>query len=413
MLTSISFFRPKVAAVISSVLMAACGGGDSATPPVGGLTLDPGDGQVTVSWAATAGVEYWLGYLAASSVSLASGSPHTWVTNVSSPYTVTGLTNGTTYSFAMNGRTNGGPGGASTASVSTVPRTGGVTWTAGSATGTANLRSVAYGTASDATVNYVAVGDGGAMYRGTTGAAWTTVTTGPTINFRAALYTLSKFIAAGAGGNIYYSTDIATWTAATSNTTSNINALASNGTTAVAVGDGGTIRYSTDGITWTAAASVPTTNNLNGVTYAASGLWIAVGASGTLLTSTDGSTWTAQTSNTTANLNSVTKLVSTTLSTTGYTYVAVGANGTVLKSFDGATWTSATSGTTNELTAVVVPSTNSQFLAVGAMGTVMTSPDGITWTTQSSGTSANLLGMITAQVQYVAVGAGGVNINSH
>lgn len=413
MLTISQSTRLKLATVCASVLMASCGGGNSASPPVSGALLDAGDGQITVRWTAESGVEYWLGYLAAQTVSLAIGSPHTWAINVTSPYTVTGLTNGTTYAFSVNGRTDGGPGGPGTPSVATAPRPGGSTWNTNGALGTSALRGLAYGTASDATVDYVAVGSAGAIYKGTDGSNWTQVKTGPNVDFRAAIYTLSKFIAVGAGGQIYYSTDIATWTAATSGTTNNLNALTSNGTVVVAVGDNGTIRYSTDGATWSAATTVPTTNKLNGVIYAGSGLWIAVGANGTLLTSTDATTWTAQSSGTSLDLNGVAALTSTTLSSTGYTYVAVGASGTVLKSTDGASWTGATLSPASNLSAIVVPVTNSQFLAVGDAGAVVTSPDGVTWTAKSSGTTANLQGLITAQVQYVAVGTSGVNLNSH
>ncbi|MDR3371244.1 hypothetical protein [Rhodoferax sp.] len=426
MFTSIHSIRLKLAAASAAVMLAACGGGgSSAPPPTGGLTLDPGDGQVTVSWTATSGVDYWLGWLAASSVSLEIGMPHTWVLNVSSPYVLKGLTNGTTYAFSVNGRTDGGAGGAATPSMATAPRPGGFTWSAGTPTtlGSTAMRSLAYGTAADTSIDYVAVGDGSAVYKGTDGINWTAVSTsglpGSTFNFRAATYTLSKFIAAGSGGQIFYSTDMATWTAATSNISNaiNVNALASNGTTVVAVGDAGTIRYSTDGATWTAAASVPTSNTLNGVTYAASGLWIAVGANGTLLTSSDGSSWTAQTSNTTANLTSVATQV-----TTVYTYVAVGDAGTVLKSTDGSTWTSATVSPAANLTAVVVPSTNSQFLAVGTGGAVFTSADAVTWIDRSSSSSTtpstcaaghDWLGLISAQVQYVALASDGANCNSH
>jgi hypothetical protein len=410
--------RLKLAATLASVLLASCGGGGSATsPPASGVQLDPGDGQITVRWAADAGVEYWLGYLAGTSVSLAYGAPHTWFINVTSPYIMSGLTNGSPYAFSVNGRTDGGPGGAGTPSVYDTPRPGGVTWHTGTAMGTSAMRAVAYGIATDTTVNYVAVGDAGAIYKGTNGITWTAVTTGPassTVDFRAATYAFTRFIAAGTSGKIFYSPDMATWTAATSTTTNNVNALASNGTIAVAVGANGTIQYSADGITWVAAATVPTTKNLNGVTYGASGVWLAAGDNGTLLTSTDGSTWTAQTNITpavTANLNAV--AVQYTALTATYTYVAVGAGGVVVKSNDALTWTSASVSPAAGLSALVVPSTNSQFLAVGLGGAAFTSPDGITWTARATGTTTGLVGLTFANAQYIAVAANGVNINSH
>jgi len=386
---------------------------------------------VTVRWAATSGVDYWLGWLAAATVSLDIGSPHTWVINVSSPFVLPGLANGTTYAFSVDGRIGGGPGGPATPSMATVPRPGGATWNAGTppALGATDMHSIAYGTASDTTVDYVAVGNTSAVYKGTDGINWTPVTTtglpSSGFDFHAATYAFSNFIAGGSGGQIYYSSDMATWTAANASSVSSqpINAMASNGTIVVAVGNGGTILYSGNATTWAAAATVPSgTGNLNGVTYAATGIWLAVGDNGKLLTSTDGSNWTAQTSNTNAQLNSVAVLY--TASAGVYTYVAVGGTGnagTVVTSTNATTWAAIAVGGSN-LNAVVVPSTNTQFLTVGAGGAVYTSPDGNTWTdpriaattigTCNANTN-NWLGMITAQVQYVAVGSGGVNCNSH
>lgn len=369
----------------------------------------PGNGQVTVSWVPDPGVEYWLLYAPVSSISTTSPPPgHVWVLRVTSPYVVAGLTNGVTYSFTLNGRINGGPGGPGTPSVSAIPRPAGATWTAGAAMGTSEMHGVAYGTASDATVNYVAVGNAGAIYRASDGINWTSVTSAPIVDFNAALYTLGKFIAVGAAGNpagnIFYSTDIATWTPATSNTGSNLNALASNGTQVVAVGDNGTILSSTDGVTWTAPATVPTMNHLYGIAYSPSGLWVAVGAVGTLLTSADGSNWTSVAPVTGSDLKGVAVQVTTT-----YTFVAVGTAGTVLKSSDGANWTSQT------LTAsglFAVNASANQFLAVGAAGAAFTSPDGTTWTSQNTATSANLFGLFGSSTQYFAVGQGGTNISS-
>lgn len=444
MFTSIHSIRLKLAATSAAVMLAACGGGgSSAPPPTGGLTLDPGDGQVTVRWAATSGVDYWLGWLAAATVSLDIGSPHTWVINVSSPFVLPGLANGTTYAFSVDGRIGGGPGGTATPSMATVPRPGGATWNAGTppALGATDMHSIAYGTASDTTVDYVAVGNTSAVYKGTDGINWTQVTTtglpSSGFDFHAATYAFSNFIAGGSGGQIYYSSDMATWTAANASSVSSqpINAMASNGTIVVAVGNGGTILYSGNATTWAAAATVPSgTGNLNGVTYAATGIWLAVGDNGKLLTSTDGSNWTAQTNiapalTSSINLKSVSVLY--TASTGVYTYVAVGTGGTVLTSTNAttgtaATWASATvGGGAYDLNAVVVPSTNTQLLTVGTGGAVYTSPNGMTWTdprvaattvgTCNANTS-DWLGMISAAapiVQYVAVGNGGVSCNSH
>jgi hypothetical protein len=418
--------RRLLAALLISVLVSACGGGGPASPPAGGITVAPGDGQVIISWTADPGVDYWLFFVAGTSIStssLSSAPGHQGRTNVTSPYVLTGLTNGVTYAFTMDGRVSGGPGGPGTPSVTALPRPAGTTWTAGTTLGSTAMRGTAFGTASDAVLYYVSVGDGGAVYRspstdGATWTPWTPVTSGLTSNLNAALYGLGKFITVGASGNIFYSTDTLTWTAATSNTTQNLNAMATNGALVIAVGDGGAIQYSTDGITWSSVSGVPTAN-LYGIAYTGTGLWVAVGAGGTLLTSTTGLTWSAATSGTSVDLKSVTYRPATIitnpttpLTTTTYpaTFVAVGLGGTVLTSTDAATWTSQTVSPASDLLAI--SATASQFLAVGAGGAAFTSPDGTTWTSQTTNTTANLFGLINAQAQYIAVGQNGTNLYS-
>jgi hypothetical protein len=119
--------RILLTTMLFSVLLSACGGGGSGAPaPDGGLTLTPGNTQVTITWTQTPGVEYWLMYAPTGSAIDMKNPPagHVWVTNISSPFVLTGLTNGTTYSFTMNGRTAGGPGGPQTPTVSIVPTDG-------------------------------------------------------------------------------------------------------------------------------------------------------------------------------------------------------------------------------------------------------------------------------------------------
>lgn len=435
---SLHALRPKLAALLASLTLAACGGGGSSAPAPTDVVVDPGDGQVTVKWTATPGVEYWMAYAAASSVSTDSGNPHIWARNsdgsvsLISPYVLTGLTNGTTYSFSINGRTDSGPGGAGSPSIAVTPRPGGSTWTMGStAMGSGALRSVAYsriasisGTSTIYTPTYLAVGDANALYKSNDGKSWTQIN-GATGDFRSGAYlnTTVGFVVVGGGGVVYYSTDLASWNAGSSGTSQTFNAVASNGAVVVAVGDSGTIRYSSDGATWTAASSVPTTQALYGVSYSSAGLWLAVGANGTLLTSSDGSTWTDKSSatGTTQTLRSVasTLLTSVTAVTSGvYSYAIVGDAGTVLTSTDGVAWKAASSVTTANLTALV--GSASQFLAVGSGGAVITSADGATWTARTTapdtGSGIDAQGLVFApspQAQYIAVGANGANANSH
>ncbi len=420
----LSFWRTMPALFLALVLTACGGGAGSSASAPGGFTVTPGNGQAIISFTSSPGVQYWLMYAPTATPIDIKNPPsnHAWVTNMTSPYVVYGLTNGVTYSFAMNGRTSGGPGGAQTASVSVVPKAAGTTWIAGTATlGSVDMRGVAYGTASDSTVNYLAVGAGGALYKGPegvsqslTGMVWSKVAQTPAVDFRAATYTLSKFIAVGAatGGsasNVFYSADMATWTAATTPGNTALNALAGNGATVVAVGDGGKVFYSTDAVTWNAANALPAaaTPNLYGVAYSSgTASWVAVGAGGVLFTSTDAINWTAGISNAGSN-----NLRSVTATSTGV-FVAVGDGGTVASGTAASAvtgWTVQTLGST--LYAVSTDSV--QFVTVGLGGKVYTSVDGTLWSAATSTTTTNdLFAVVGSASKYVAVGQIGTSISS-
>jgi hypothetical protein len=418
---SLHSIRASLLALVSAVLVAACGGSSTSItppPPEGGISLVAGDSQVTVSWKETAGVEYWI-FAAPNNPNL---SLSTWLATtgstyrlkVTSPFVVTGLTNGTPYTFFITGRLNSGPGGAATPTVSATPRLAGISWTKGTQLNTGTKTGMTYGSYTDTATNttkasYVAVGNGGRLYTATDVNNWTALTPVVTTDLNAAEFGFAKFVAAGAGGKVIYSSDTQTWTQASSITLQNLNAMAINGSLAVAVGDNGTIITSKDAITWTAAASVPTTAHLYGVTYTVSGTWVAVGAAGTILTSTDGSTWVAQTSATTASLKAVGAISTVVNTTTTYQFIVVGANGTVLSSPDAITWTAQNANTGASLNAL---SSVNQFLAVGTNGTVITSADGINWTLQASNTTSELTTLLRAENQYIAVNTAGGIISS-
>ena len=422
--------RALIVAFFATLVSACGGGGSSAPPPAGGLTVTPGDNQVVITWTPDSGVEYWLFYAPTAFISKdsLSGVPGLrGLLNVTTPLILPGLANGQLYSFTMDGRYGGGPGGPGTPSVSATPRLSGTVWTAGGAMGSANMHGVAWGAASSGTNYYLAAGAGGALYQSTDGVTtsglnWTPISgSGITANQNAAVYTLSKFIVVGDAGSIYSSADLATWTAGASINTQNLNAVASNGSRIVAVGNAGTIEYSADGITWVAAASAPTANNLYGVSYLSSGVWMAVGQGGTLLTSSDGSSWTSVSlpAGTTADLMGVAyraattttiTIPTTTTTTTPAAYVVVGRGGLVLTSSDALTWTAQTLSPAADLLAVTP--IYSQFLAVGAGGAVFNSQDGTTWTARTSGTASTLFGLTNAQGQFVAVGQAGTNLFS-
>ena len=436
-----------IAVLLLPLLISACGGGgSSAPPPSGGITVVPGNGQAFVTWTADPGVDYWVVYAPTGSIAngqdLVAAAGHLWAngTAVTSPLQITGLVNGTTYTFAINGRTNGGKGGAFSATKATLPRAAGANWIPGSYAGTAptsDLHGLAFGTSSADSLNYyLAVGDNGAMYKGLDGVsqslngyAWTPITTAPVVNYKAAINMYSRYISVGGGsvggGTIVSSTDMATWTAAlwatgTSAPSYALNALANNGTALVAVGNHGTAYYTTDGVTWT-QGTMPAgfTANLNGVAYSSyTGMWIAVGAGGALLTSTDAINWTTGSSGVSVNLNGIT-------ATTGNVLVAVGDNGTILVNNNtmstsaAGTWTNPTVGTTNSNALYAVSTDSVQFLAVGPNGASYTSLDGLTWTVPvpvTAGsklpTSTTLYSIFGSASKYLGVGLAGANFSS-
>ena len=390
-------------------MLSGCGSQGSAANPPSNLTARAGDGRVTLTWTMTPNVQYWVYYGPASSISV-----DNWTTipgslslqNVTSPLTVTTLTNGTTYAFTMDGRTNNGPGGSGTPSVAAVPRLSGTTWTTGSPIGTADLNSVGFGTVGGNPL-FVTVGAGGKIASSPDGVAWTSVANPPSAaNLNAVAFGGSSFVAAGAGGVILNSSDGAIWTADTSPTGSAIYGLTSNGANFfVGVGASGTIIYSGNGVTWTTANS-GTTSDLLAVGYG-NGEFVAVGNAGKLLVSADGVTWTAEPSNTSLNLRSV--AYGTNATTATGLFVAVGASGALVTSPDGITWTSAAPLPVANINRVVY---GTQFVLVGDSGAIYTSTTGSSWTVQSSGTTSMLKGLATSLYSYSAVGASGTNLSS-
>ena len=398
-----------VAAVLASVLVAGCGSGGSSASSPANLVAVPGDHRITITWPVDSNVDYWLFYANASSISTSNWTTipgSVAVMGASSPYVVTGLTNGAVYSFTVNGRVSGGPGGPGTPSVSAVPRLAGtatatlpVPWTAAAALGASDLRGVTWGTV------FVAVGASGALYSSPDGVTWTALNSGVAGNLNAAVYRGGVYLAAGDGGTMLYSTDAINWTPQNTSSANNLYAVASSSALFVAVGANGTIVSSADGVTWTAVPNSGTTNNLYQVMFAPTGLWIAVGANGTLLTSTDANTWTAVTSGTARDLKGIAYGTST-ASNAGL-YVGVGANGTLITSPDAANWTAQTAIGPGNLSAVTF---GTQFIAVGASGSIFTSTDGTSWAAQPSTTGSNLNAIVFAPYMYSVVGAAGANL---
>jgi hypothetical protein len=399
-------------ALLATVLLAVgCGGGGSAEPPKEGLAVTSAtQSTAVVTWNMTAGVEYWLFYGPTSLAPTGTTSADKWIgilggntiIKATSPATIPGLVNGTQYSFTINARTGGGPGGPVATPVTVTPQAAGSKWVAATPNpmGTADLRGMTVGTA------VVAVGAKGAMYASADTINWGPINPVTTNNLNAVAWSTNYF-AVGDSGTILQSTDAITWTPRSSGLTKNLYGVATNGSLTVAVGAGGTIITSADGITWTAATTNPATNDLLSVAYLGAA-WYAVGAGGTLMYSSDGLTWVARNTNTTSDLRGVTYGVSSG-SATGAIFVAGGANGTLVTSTDGLTWVVQTL----PVTTIYAVDLGLQFVAVGSGGKIFKSADGLSWTAMDSPTTNDLLAVRYGLSSFMAVGANGTNLYSH
>jgi len=393
----VRIFLKGAVAIAAAALLMSCGGNEDKAPqgvPTG-FAVQSGDTSAVVTWDQKPGLTYWIFSAAAPSITRDNYRefPAARITQpATSPQLITGLTNGTTYSFLINATENGGAAGPSTASIAVVPQLAGGTWTLGTALpGDINAISLATG-------GYVAVGAGGLLYtrEPKIDAAWVAGTSGVTTSLNAAA-ALGLTIAVGDGGVILTSTDAKTWTARTSGTTARLNGVVAGLGTFLAVGDNGTILRSTDGTTWN-PVSAGTSSNLYAIAVV-NGALVTVGAGGTLLSSSDaGLTWTARNTGVTADLRSAVY---------ASRYVVVGDAGTVITSTDLATWTAQTAPTPRALRRVVY---STRLVAVGDVGTVLLSADGLSWTSAASGTSADLRALAAgSQLDYLFGGVGGVN----
>lgn len=408
----------RVMAFASLVMLASChrqagAPGDAPT----GLAVDPGDGQVTVSWDQQPGLTYWIFFQAGSTVTAAApGVP--LIFDVQSPRVVFPLVNGTQYAFVMNATDRDSRAGPSTAVMTQTPRPSGATWTSGSSLGPENLNGVAY----NPTLNkLVAVGNAGTIFGGAFNytstnppgvTAWTPPTSIPAgfqSDLSAVTFDGNQFIALGTDGSILKSPDGNTWTAATSVPSGGMNSIAfgsvSGAVVYVAVGNGGKIFTSADLVNWTTVST--TGSDLYNVSFP-NGSFVATGASGTLLTSTDASLWTPQISNTPNALRGATYGTGSAAGASA-SYVVVGDSGTIVTSTDLTIWNVITPAPplTQDLRAIRF---GTRFVAVGQTGSVAYSDDPINkWLTTSSGSASDLAAVIFTPGMYLAVGATGAN----
>lgn len=448
------FFAFIMVIVVTILLVGCGGGGSSASAPIN-VNVVAGDTSATLSWNMQPGVEYWIWRTVGTTIDIQScTSACATLVKVSSPTVITGLINGTTYAFSINARSNGGPGGSGTPSVTATPRlaggldsNGNSTWNPpGAALSTQDLHGIAYGTPSVSTLTsglvnlgstgvFVAAGINGSLFSGLVSSidgsiSWTpTNYTSTGANLNAIIYNNGKFLAVGDGGTILLSTDGATWTQEKSATSNDLYAVSNLGAGFIAIGAKGTIITSSDGATWTISPLV-TTNALYGITYG-NGRYVAVGEAGTVIYGDGVNYWqTVPTSSLLPDLKGVAygtpQLAYVYTPQNGYTYqnlpaatfVAVGANGTLVTSPDGLTWTTQNAIPTTSLNAVTF---GHQFVAVGDGGSIYTSIDGLAWLPAQNyaATLSNLYAVLPAlyaggsyagQLVYSAVGANGVNM---
>jgi hypothetical protein len=406
-------FALLLACLAVTALVAGCSSpGTSAEPPAD-FKVVAGDGSVVLTWTAEEGVDYWIFYGLGTGI-----TTENWAntggrvaTKARSPYVLTGLTNGLTYSFTINGRRDGGPGGPGAPTQVAQPRLSGATWTPGTPLGTGTLNAVASGILAPGVLKTI-VGTGGAIYNavGLTSTDYTPAANPvPAADLNTLLYATSGLLAAGAGGVALTSNDGTTWTAQSTGYTNDFHGGASAGFGYLLVGSGGIILASQTGVSWVAQASA-TTNTLYAAGYG-NNLYVAVGAAGTIVTSPDAATWTIAAPVTSRNLRGVTYGSWTNAAAeTVSLWVAVGDEGTFLTSTNGTTWTAQAPFTTANLAAVTY---SGQFLTVGSRGTIYTSADASAWVSRSSLTTADLKAVARTPTGYIVVGSNGTNLSSN
>ena len=405
-----------LASLAVALALTGCSSGGSSSDAPSDFTVTAGDASVTATWTAVAGVEYWIFYAQGENVTTSN-----WVslngrvlTKATSPQVITGLLNGTTYSFTINARKDGGPGGAGSPTVVATPRLSGNVWAPGPAIASERLAGITAGNVPDGVAN-VAVATSGAIYLATNSGAYASQANPQAANgLNAVTYSSPGYVAAGGNGTVLQSVDGKAWTAVTSNTSQALLGAAAAGFgNYIVVGANGTIITSANGTDWTARDS-GSTRHLRAVTYGGA-QYLAVGDAGTILASANAAAWVAAPALTSAGLRGVAHAALANTASDGTVsitnvYVAVGEGGTLLTSNDGAAWTvRAPLGSAN-LNAVIY---GGQFVAVGDGGAIFTSPDGITWTARVSGTTRNLTALVRSLTGYLVVGDGGASLISN
>jgi photosystem II stability/assembly factor-like uncharacterized protein len=413
--------------------------------PTGAVAL-AGIRSATISWDETPGATSYTVYLGLD----AALSPSHFTArfpNVTSPFQVNGLGNGTTYYFvvtAMHGARETLPSNTVFATTpAPPPAASGLTATA-AGSGEIDLAwvdnssnedgfSILRGTdgvtfaplasvPADATtyadttvvpgptyyyevVAFNAVGSAdpsNVAYAATKLPPWRPVPSGTTADLRGLSSGFPHLWTVGSGGTILHSPDGGqTWSPQTSGTSNGLwRVTRPFGTTLWAVGDAGTVLRSLDlGSTWTALSTGGITTNLRATNFVSNSIGWVVGENGTILYTNDGgNSWTSQTSGTTATLLAVNMF-------DALHGLMAGDGGTMIRTSDGGShWTPQTSGTTNRIRGLGFAGPQVGW-ATGDQGTILnTMNGGLTWTAQTSNTTNSLSRATPGGLSVLAVG---------
>ncbi len=396
--SSASWLRRAILLSVASSLLLACSKGETPPEAPSNVQASPGDQRVQLSWSSEAGADYWAFASSDPTISLNNWTTQTnakVVRNIRSPGAVTGLTNGVTYYFIINGRNRAGTGGDASQVVSATPRAAGDTWSAGTLVTGVNLRAVA------ATETLLAIaGAAGSLFTSSDALAWSTVASGSSQNFNAGTFGGGYYVMAGDAGTVTRSSDGITWIVQNTNLTPNLLDLVYLNGGFVTVGDGGLIATSADANNWI-VRTPPVTTTLYGVTFGNS-RYVAVGAGGTILYSNDNNSYLQTASPLNVDWRGV--------AFGNLQYVAVGSGGQIITSVDGLSWTVTASPTTSDLLSVSF--SGSRFVATGKGGVVVRSDDGLNWALGNSGTTRDLARVSFGQGRFIGLGDAGLNIDS-
>ncbi len=303
-------------------------------------------------------------------------------------------------------------------------------------------------------IKIIGAGASGTVWTSPFGSVWTALPTVPEpgVKLRGAVDFGSEYVAVGDGGRIYRYAAGAWTSVYSAGAVDDLAAVAINGTALVAVGRNVSLVSTDNGVNWTRnAPAIDATSviGLGGAGFLATGTGI--------WTSTDGAAWTPSATTFTGRLNRLVALPAAgrfiavgadtsaaTLASMIYTYdggvatwtkatlpagsakelrgaaassdltVVVGDGGLVLTSTDGAVWTkrAAVLAAGENFTEVLF--TGTQFIAGTSIGGTWTSTDGVAWTKRQASGTAGISRLVRAVINpnSLVVGVGGAGMTT-